>query len=62
MLRLFLKDRSIPTREIHGLRLMLIYFYVPAPIPRLHWHAASLHVSNNTSRFGICYIRKLIIE
>jgi hypothetical protein len=36
MLRMFMEDPSIPTREIHGLRLILIYFYVPDPIPRLH--------------------------
>jgi hypothetical protein len=31
MLSLFMKERSIPTREMRGLCLILIYFYVLVP-------------------------------
>jgi hypothetical protein len=42
--------------EVVGLSLDLIYLYVPALTPRLHWGETALHLSENITLFGICCI------
>jgi hypothetical protein len=47
---------STSEREIDGLRLTLINFYVSALTPLLHRSGAALHLSENMTLFMLCDI------
>jgi hypothetical protein len=46
-------DRSMPAREIDGLSLVFIDFYIPALTPRLHRSEAALELSKNIALCGL---------
>jgi hypothetical protein len=54
-------ERSMSTREVDGLSLIFIDFYVPALTPRLRGGYTALQLSENITFFAICWIYTYVI-